>query len=181
MNFNSNIMIEKDIICKDRYSANPFMHIKQKQNGELCLRFLKVTDKQVDLHYTRHNLEFHIVDFDKNLKRRITNTGKRKTIPVYSLKRPERIRAMIISKKTAMRKPIEKIRDIPTLMTIDICKYPKNLIDILIYLNPSVPIDRIIKSLNPIEYIQDNDFKPAILILTFKHSKEFLKLGVDVI
>jgi len=174
-------MIEKYLVCKKDELINPFMHIKQKQNGELCFRFLNVTDKRFDFHYTRHNDEVHTRVFYKGMNPRKAKTSIEKRNPVFLIKSLERIRALIITEHTCMMKPTEKIKQIPTIMTIDSSRYDKGLVNMMIYLNPSIPLDEVIKITNPEQYIQDKDFNPPLLILCFKHSKSFLKLGVDMI
>jgi len=175
-------MINKYISYRKKENVNPFMHIKQKTNGELCFRFLNVTEERFDVHYTRHNKEFHSRNFYKGIEEEKKKTSIKKTIPVNELSSLERIKALVITDFTASRKTTEKIRDFKNFMEIDSSLYPKGLINMVIYLNPNVPIDKILKIAKPVQYFQDDDFSPSLLILCFRHSVNFLRIGeVDLI
>ena len=76
-------MIEKYLSGIKNNAINPFMHIKQKKNRELCFRFLNVTDDRFDFHYTRHNNELHTRVYYKGM-----NPKKSKTDIKIRLERP---------------------------------------------------------------------------------------------
>jgi len=126
-------MIEKYLIYEKNNTKNQFMHIKQKPDGELCFRFLNVTSERFDFHYTRHNNEFHTRIYYKGIEEKKKKTDIKSTIPVFDLDKLERIRAIIITDRTASRIPTENIKEIPTLMKLDHSLYPKGLIDMVIF------------------------------------------------
>jgi len=173
--------MEKYLVYTKNGLNNPFMHIKQKPNGEFCFRFLNVTDERFDFHYTRHNNEFHTITYYKGIEKAKKKTDIKPTKPVFDVDKLERIRAIIVTDSTASRTPTEEIKNLPSIMEINSSLYPKGLINMVIYLNPKMPLDEVIKITQPTQYIQDNSFNPPVLILCFKHSIDFLKLGVDMI
>jgi hypothetical protein len=175
-------MVEKYLLYEKDSIENPFMQIKQKPNGELVFRFLQVTNEQFDFHYTRHKKEFHIRTYYKGMNPRQSKTNIEKREDVNLIKKLERIRAIIVTNTTANKKPSETIKkENPAIMTLNSSLYPKGLIDMIMYLNPSIPLSKVIRIMQPDQYVQDSDFYPPLLILCFKHSKDFLKLSPDMI
>jgi len=173
-------MTEKYFVYEKDGMKNPFMHIRQKPNGEIFFRFLNTTNKKFDFHYSRHNKESHSILHWEGIHKR-SKTDIKKTQPVHSITKLERIRAIILTGRTGMKKPTEQVKDFPTIMEIDASKYPKDLINIIIFLNPSIPLEEVVKITQPDQYVQDHDFNPPVLILCFRHTVNFLKLGVDMI